>query len=421
VRAVIRIRSAVLAVALLGSAVAVAAPGLAANAALPGLMRPRSVAAGVPTQARDLLPVEAVAPAITGDDATLNGVACTSAIRCLAAGFFFARAEGSTFGLSETWNGHRWGTLTVSGLTTKSAVTAALEVSCGAPTNCMIVGYHYKNPSLPVQFADILSATWTPVKWNNPAGARWSVLDDVKCVDTAFCMAIGIFSKTSGGGRALAELWNGHSWRQLRVPNPANLHGTDLSALWCESTTDCQAVGAGQNSAHHLANFAEHWNGSRWTLGRIPNVRGRANALNDVACFASGDCVAVGFTRASGTLRPLVVRLHGGRWHIVTTPGRRDAALLGISCPTVTLCVAVGFQGKSPLTEKWNGSRWTVLRTRRTGGSKPDDSLQHVSCTSAVHCVAVGFRYNARRRFSNHTLIEVWNGAIWRIQTSVNP
>jgi hypothetical protein len=110
-----------------------------------------------------------------------------------------------------------------------------------------------------------------------------------------------------------------------------------------------------------------------------------------------------------------------GRRHIVTTPARRHAAPFSISCPSATLCVAAGFQATRPLTEKWNGHTRTVLTIARTAGSRPDDSLQHVACTSSSHCVAVGFGYNARRRFSDHTLIQVWNGGSWRVQQSVNP
>jgi len=365
--------------------------------------------------------VHRASPAAASDDATLTGVTCSSTSSCLTAGFFVATAENAVFGLSEEWDGHAWGTLTVSGLTTKAAVTDALEVSCGTPPNCMIVGEHFSNPRLPVQFADTLNGVWSPVKWNNPAGARWSVLDDVKCVGTNFCMAIGISSRTAGGGRALAELWNGSSWQLLAAPNPARVTSSDLSALSCVSATDCQAVGVAKNSAGHTFDFAEHWNGSTWTLAKVPNVRGRGNALNDVTCFASGECIAVGFTRASRINHPLVLRLHAGAWRIIGTPALRNASLAGVSCPSATLCVAVGNAGTGPLTEKWNGSKWAVLKTARTGGTHPDDSLQHVACVSISHCVAVGFRYNVRRRSSNHTLIESWNGASWRVQTSVNP
>jgi hypothetical protein len=417
---VVRMRSAMLAAALLGGTVSLAAPASAADAAHPASGLPSALNATPVARAALARPAMAATPAITGDDATLIGVTCTSPDSCLAVGSFVA-SGGSRFGLSEVWNGHTWGTITVSGRTTKAAFTEAFEVSCGAPGSCMLVGEHFSNPRLPVQFADILNGVWTPVKWNNPAGAKWSALDDVKCVGTTFCMAIGVSSKTSGGGRALAELWNGQSWQQLRVPNPAKLHSTYLSALWCESTSDCQAVGVGVNAAHHFATFAEHWNGSHWTLGGIPNVRGRDNFLNDVACFAPGDCIAVGDTRAAGVLHPLVIRLHSGRWHVVATPARRGAGLLGISCPSATLCVAAGFHRRAPLTEKWNGSTWTVLTTARTGGTRPDDVLLHVACTSVSHCVAVGFRYDPRRQLSNHTLIEVWNGGSWHVQTSVNP
>src|SRR5262249_59712023 len=116
-----------------------------------GLPRPRLAGGGAGRDA------EAGTPAITGDNATLSGVTCLSPDSCLAVGSFVATAEGgSTFGLSETWNGHNWGTITVSGLTTKAAVTDALEVSCGAPGSCMLVGEHFSNPRLPVQFADTL-------------------------------------------------------------------------------------------------------------------------------------------------------------------------------------------------------------------------------------------------------------------------
>jgi hypothetical protein len=359
-------------------------------------------------------------PAALGDDATLTGLTCASTSSCFSSGFFISTG-GSVFGLSEEWNGTSWGTLTVSGLSTKAAVTDALEVSCGAPTNCMTVGEHYNNPKLPVQFADTLNTVWSPVKWNNPAGAAWSVLDDVKCVGTNFCMAIGIFSHTSGGGRALAELWNGSSWRLLTAPNPAKATTSDLSALYCQSTTDCQAVGVAKNAAKHFFNFAEHWNGSRWPLATVPNVPRRNNVLNDVACFAPGECIAVGDTSVSGMLHPLVLRLHAGRWRIVSTPALSGAGLAGVSCPATTLCVAAGFHGTSPLTEKWNGAKWVVLKTARTGGARPADSLQHIACVSVTHCVAVSIRYNSRRRIGNRTLIEVWNGASWSVQTSVNP
>src|SRR5215468_10379440 len=66
------------------------------------------------------------AQVVTGDDATLTGLTCVSKSRCLTAGFYIDRAEGSIFGLTEVFNGHSWGTLTVSGLTTKADVTDAL-------------------------------------------------------------------------------------------------------------------------------------------------------------------------------------------------------------------------------------------------------------------------------------------------------
>src|SRR5262249_48599905 len=43
--------------------------------------------------------------------------------------------------------------------------------------------------------------------------------------------------------------------------------------------------------------------------------------------------------------------------------------------------------------------------------------LDSVACTSTTHCVAVG----AYKRFSYHTLVEVWDGSAWTIQPSADP
>src|SRR5262249_18357467 len=165
--AMIRMRTVIAVVSLLGGTVLAAVPASAASAGPPIAARPGPIAALLADRPLPAIARHGLSPAITGDDATLSGVTCASTSSCLASGFFFAAAEGGfTFGLSEVWNGHSWGTITVGGLTTKDDVTDTLEVSCGAPTNCMTVGEHFNNPKLPVQFADILSAGWTPVKWN---------------------------------------------------------------------------------------------------------------------------------------------------------------------------------------------------------------------------------------------------------------
>lgn len=358
-----------------------------------------------------------------GDDATLNSVTCVSATSCQATGFFYAAAEGGfIFGLAEEYIGSgQWGLNVLSGNGSKDDVMDSTAVSCGAPGSCMAVGEHYDNPKLPVQFADTLGVTWTPVLWNNPAHIRWSALGDVQCIGSSLCLAVGAYSRTSGGGRTLAERWDGHSWSVLAAPSPARALASGLNALSCPSATDCEAVGVYQTPAKRLLSYAEHWDGSRWTIGTVPPARfERDTVLNDVSCTAPGTCVAVGYTSGPNR-RPVIMTLNNGRWSFAARQALYSASLLGISCPSTTECVAVGYQDRRALAELWNGSQWTALVPLRTARPRPDDIFTDVTCVAVSQCVAVGLRYTAKVRFSNNTLIEAWDGQHWRIQKSVNP
>jgi len=381
------------------------------------LTAPTAAARNVPRN------VPRVLPRVAGDDATSTGVSCLSRNFCVSSGFYIALAEGGTvFGLAEFWNGRLWSTRMVSGFSTgNSDVLDAIAVSCGTPSTCMLVGEHFSDPSRPVQFAEIAGGLGTPLIWNNPVGAKWSVLDDVKCVGATFCMAVGTYSATARGGRVLAQLWNGSKWRRLAVPSPVKSLNSDLGELSCLSARDCLALGVRETPAKNFVSFAERWNGSSWRLIAVPAVRGeRDTELNDVSCTSPSACVAVGFT-ASPSVHPLVMRFSKGTWTSERTPRVGPASFVGISCPSSTRCFAVGSQGRRAFAERWNGSRWLLAEPAQTGGSYPDDALIHVSCISTSHCVAVGVRYNAKRRLSNHTLTEAWNGSSWKIQRSVDP
>jgi hypothetical protein len=101
--------------------------------------------------------------------------------------------------------------------------------------------------------------------------------------------------------------------------------------------------------------------------------------------------------------------------------GGRQAALAGVSCPEVTLCVAVGIRGeahgRAPLAEKWNGHSWQVMRMPAVGAA--DAGLTAVSCPSATNCTAVGAEDAASA--SSRPLAEQWNGHRWRVTQASDP
>jgi hypothetical protein len=106
-----------------------------------------------------------------------------------------------------------------------------------------------------------------------------------------------------------------------------------------------------------------------WTVQSPPAIPGLTNGqLAAVSCAASRHCMAVGsYVDAAGVTLTLAERFTRGRWSVQRTPnpsGTSGASLLGVSCPSARLCVAVGAftgpgDGQRVLIERWNGQRLT--------------------------------------------------------------
>lgn len=95
----------------------------------------------------------------------------------------------------------------------------------------------------------------------------------------------------------------------------------------------------------------------------------------------------------------------------VTTGG---GLLVGVSCPSTTDCVAVGYDGNAPLSEMWNGAKWTVHPVSVPAYSL-NTQLRGVSCpsTTMVGCTAVGASFSSA---GNVALVERWSKGQWVIQ-----
>jgi hypothetical protein len=185
-----------------------------------------------------------------------------------------------------------------------------------------------------------------------------------------------------------------------------------LLAVSCSSAQDCTAVGG---------LFAARLNGRRWSVQRIA-VPTFSTAMLDflagVSCATRGACLAVGLeyppigAQVNYDYLALVEGRHGSLWSD-QSPAlslTRDGFLLGVSCPKVTSCIAVGQNVTSALAMGWDGSSWTV---QLAPVAPPVMSvLNGVSCTSPVRCTAVGSL--TPNQFSlPHALVERWNGTAW--------
>jgi len=120
----------------------------------------------------------------------------------------------------------------------------------------------------------------------------------------------------------------------------------------------------------------------------------------------------VGYSIIDGN-HTLMLSWDGSDWSIVDSPnpGTANEILSGVSCASLSWCVAVGStpsdSGSKPLVEAWDGTSWSVVESPNDGNSV----LQSVSCASASSCVAVG--YIAVSFFATEMLVQVWNGDTW--------
>src|SRR6516165_8261818 len=357
----------------------------------------------------------------------LNGVACTSASACTAAG------NSNTGNLAERWNGSSWAIQPTPSLP-GGVMSQLIGVACTSGAGCLAVGFSTPNHRNVVNHPPqaTLAERWNGSTWSiqptpNPPGAAPSNLNAASCVSRSACIAVGSTSNSRGTSLTLAQRWNGHTWRIQPTPSPAD--GGTLTGVSCLSRSSCLAVGGHGNPFNEVppGTLAERWNGSRWRIQPTPNPPGGGWWLTAVSCTSPSACTAVG-----GRIEPpgkpqgtLAERWDGRRWRIQATPslpGNAVKLLAGVACTSRSSCLAVGGEfdpatgeNLGTLAERWNGRTWRIVPTFKPAPAGRDAFLNGVACTSASACTAVGNRTLAK------TLAEGWNGRTWQVQATPNP
>ncbi len=219
------------------------------------------------------------------------------------------------------------------------------------------------------------------------------------------CTAVGFAGDATGTtGRALAARWTAaRGWAIEPAPAPAAARAAFLSGVSCPSARLCTAVGFFTTRAGAAASVAERWTPAGWTTQRIPTPSAATSVqLTGVACASPSLCTAAGWFESGGIQVMLTERWDGFRWVIGRTrypPGAREVQLTDVACPSPSACTAVGSLLLPTLTV--STSRWPSIGPRTGGRSSPrrrrarhadpmDAGLAGVSCPSPAHCVAVG-------------------------------
>jgi hypothetical protein len=210
-------------------------------------------------------------------------------------------------------------------------------------------------------------------------------------------------------------------WKIAASPNVSGENNA-LADVSCSGSTECVAVG--HSDANTSQTLIESWTGLGWSNVPSPSPSPTENILDGVACSGPRACTAVGSVAVGADQQTLIESWSGTAWSIVPSPSTSptENTLLGVSCFDLTHCMAVGDAQVSAnvlqtLTESWNGSTWSIVPSPDVSTSE-DNKLDGVSCSGPTDCTAVGYDNTA---VGGETLVESWNGTAWSIVPSPNP
>jgi hypothetical protein len=374
-----------------------------------------------------------------GAAATLSGVACPSALVCLAVGDYLD-SSGSGQGLLLAGHGSSW-TATRAPLPAGAAQPGGAGpavslgfVACPSASVCVAVGgYTDSSGNQQGLLLATRGSSWTATKAPLPAGAATNPnadLPDVACPSASACVAVGSYTDSSGNQQGLLLATRGSSWTATKVPLPAGAAASaaaSLSAVACPSVAACAAAGMYTNSSGRAQGLLLATRGSSWTASRAP-LPGSAPAgwLASVACPSTATCAAAGdYATSLDVDNGLLLATRGSSWTATKAPlpagaaVNADANLPGhdLACPSTSSCVAAGsYLGASGYTQGLllasRGSSWTATKAPLPAGAKAG-WLASVACPSAAVCVAAGQYYDRSGNWQG--LLLAGRGSSWTV------
>ena len=220
-------------------------------------------------------------PGGTGPDgvSALSAIRCASAGNCWAVGTFGTIAPGGAlFNEALHWNGRKWSQVGIPdpGGDTSGDFSVLEGLSCTSAANCWAAGSDGIDGSSAVTLNEAMhwnGHNWSAVSTPEPDGTgafASNVLVSVNCSSPDNCWAVGYVGNLDLVQPVLNEAlhWNGSHWSMATVPDPGGHADDDHSFLYgvrCTSRTSCWAAGQAQPSGADDRNQLMHWNGTRWS------------------------------------------------------------------------------------------------------------------------------------------------------------
>jgi len=198
----------------------------------------------------------------------LNKVSCPAARFCMAVGGTEA-VSGAGTALIDVWNGKAWSLLKPAKLPAGVTDASLNGVSCASATRCVAVGFAGGGGLSAI--SEVWNGkTWSYAKVSWPKGVKNTLLLDVACLSATRCVAVGSAGNNPNAlglsGRAAATVWNGKAWSAMSVPAPAKgrfslFNGVDCHKAFCAAAG--QAGPRGTTNGTGLAGFTT---GGSWKL-----------------------------------------------------------------------------------------------------------------------------------------------------------
>jgi hypothetical protein len=231
---------------------------------------------------------------------------------------------------------------------------------------------------------------------------------------------------------AAAQLLGATSAATAATSRSSGIVQADVNDISCSASNACTAVGDYVNGSGSFVPLVLRWNGKAWLMQRAPAGGAIDTFFFGVSCPSVTYCVAVGQTEVGGgalpSATPFAEQWNGTTWRVLPSPSSAPAGvgfLYGASCSAAPSCEVAGSQAASaaapdtlPLAAHWNGKSWATQAVSLPTKGAVDGALSAVSCVSATRCAAVGGDGTDN---SVDPMVGAWNGRSWTTATAPLP
>lgn len=306
------------------------------------------------------------------------------------------------------------------------------KISCPAVDSCQAVGsYVDTNNDSHTLIESYDGTSWKLQPDHDPANTGSMGLNDLSCVSTTFCQAVGQYRDSSFVQRGLIYTYDGTSWTAMDSPQPMSAVYTALQGVDCVSTTFCQAVGTHQDIDGNSYALVVTYDGTGWNITTTSDpVNSSYSSLNSVDCTSTTFCQAVGDSRDINNFAHTQIQTYDGTsWSIATSPDpindANSAYLRDVTCLSTTFCQTIGFyttQADSlidrALTLSYDGTSWSLAPSANYAGVE-DGALDELQCVSTAFCLAIGSSSDAS--YNTQPVMHLYNSAEWNVVTLPQP